>query len=269
MDNFEWPDMPVIKVPQRTLDSIDDDYGKSHLSTENIYDFLKYCHKNGTHKLAGIITNKQRVFNIALESDHWSLESEILGKVYPKRKYSFNNPYDDGVTIFAVGVSDVVINLPSKLSQIQYESVLKIIEQVHQFEKDYDTKVKYFDDDYTLEEAKKRLSQIKPYDDDEQVVGIPLTEELPKELFEEKKESKNKIDWFSWDSADDIDYNLITFANNEDVVDIDAWPTFDDEVQINEYVEKDENKENEIREFTEITDLEKQNQDNMSRIHSS
>ena len=44
MDNFEWPDMPIENIPQNTLNPVYDDYGKSHLNNENIYEFLKFCH---------------------------------------------------------------------------------------------------------------------------------------------------------------------------------------------------------------------------------
>ena len=93
--------------------------------------------------------------------------------------------------MFSAG-KELVINLPLRISQKQYESILKIINQVHQFENDFDTKVAFYAD-YILEQAQKRLSYEKIDDQDEVIVGVPLTEELPKEVIEKEK----KINDFS------------------------------------------------------------------------
>ena len=248
MDDFEWPDMPFESFPQDTLEYVDEDYGESHFTTETFYDYLKFCHENGYHKLSGIITNKQRIFNIAKSGDHWSLEEEIFAKVFPQREYDWGNYYEDGIAVFSVG-DDLAVQLPEHVTQIQYESLLKIIDQVHQFEKDFDTSLYNFDAEYYLKDAKARLSTMQPYDLDEVIVGIPLTEELPKELFDEAESKKED----AWSMPDD---------------DSDKTPFFgDEEVQIDEYVEVDKNNENEIQEFVEITDLEKQKQEEVSQMH--
>ena len=249
MKDFKWPDMPFEKVPQSTY-NFDDDYIKSHLSSETIYEFLKFCHKNGYRKLAGIITNKQRLFNIAPGSDHWTLTNEMLKKIFPKRKYNWNNPYKDGILIFSTG-DDLVIDLPMKISQTQHASILKMLEQIHQFEKDFDTKVKYFDAEKVLNEANKKLTDNKVDDLDEVIVGIPLTEDLSQELLVETKETKEDEDWR--DSADDWDL----FYND--------WFTWYDEDQINEYIEVDKKKD--VQELVQNLDLEKQNQEDISKIH--
>ena len=133
----------------------------------NIYDFLKFCRESGgTHKLAGIITNKQRVFNVARRGDHWSLMTEVCQAAFPKRLYDFNNLYHDGVEVYSVGY-DLTMWLPMEVSQMQYDSIVQMIDQVKQFEEEYDTKVEYFNVDYTLEQAKKRLADVERDDFDE------------------------------------------------------------------------------------------------------
>ena len=120
---------------------------------------------------------------------------------------------------------------------------------MRQFEKDFDTPLYNFDADYYLKDAKARLSTMQPYDLDEVLVGIPLTKELPKELFDEAESKKED----AWSMPDD---------------DSDKTPFFgDEESQIDEYVEVDKNNENEMQEFVEITDLEKQNQEEVSQMH--
>ena len=188
MDNSKWQDITFEKAMNNNL-SFDDDYNKSYFTSETIYEFLKLCHKNGTHKLAGIITNKQRLFNVAKGSDHWTLTQEMLKMIYPDRQYGWKNPYIDGITLFSAG-KELVINLPLRISQKQYESILKIINQVHQFENDFDTKVAFYAD-YILEQAQKRLSYEKINDQDEVIVGVSLAEELPKEVIEKEEKTND------------------------------------------------------------------------------
>ena len=181
----------IEKVSLNDLNIDLDSYGESYLINENIYDFLKFCRESGgTHKLAGIITNKQRVFNVARRGDHWSLMTEVCQAAFPKRLYDFNNLYHDGVEVYSVGY-DLTMWLPMEVSQMQYDSIVQMIDQVKQFEEEYDTKVEYFNVDYTLEQAKKRLADVERDDFDEVIVGVPLTEDLQNE-FSNKEETIKK-----------------------------------------------------------------------------
>lgn len=181
----------IEKVSLNDLNIDLDSYGESYLINENIYDFLKFCRESGgMHKLAGIITNKQRVFNVARRGDHWSLMTEVCQAAFPKRLYDFNNLYHDGVEVYSVGY-DLTMWLPMEVSQMQYDSIVQMIDQVKQFEEEYDTKVEYFNVDYTLEQAKKRLADVERDDFDEVIVGVPLTEDLQNE-FSNKEETIKK-----------------------------------------------------------------------------
>lgn len=153
---------------------------ESHISKMNIYEFLELRMKTGKYyKLAGMVTGKQTVFQVARGDldNHWSMESKVIQSIFPNRRIDMSNLYDDAIGVFGLGY-DISIDIPSRISFQQYEVLLDIVEQVKRFEKDYGKEIELFDADAILKEAQAKLSNFYPIENDEKIVGVPIDEHI-------------------------------------------------------------------------------------------
>lgn len=166
-------------------------YRKACLTSKNVYDYLVLCKEEGDviHKLAGVITKKQRVFNIAsdqFECVHTKLSDEIFQKIFPNREKDLKRFEDNNVIIFFKNY-ELVLRVPNKISLLQYESIKNMVNLMECFEKDFNIKIKNFDADEIMAESKEKISDVEYDDFDEVIVGIPLREELQNEFSEGKR----------------------------------------------------------------------------------
>lgn len=155
------------------------DMDKSHVTDKNIYDYLKFCKETSVcYKLAGLITSKQLVINVARGDldDHWGMITSVCQKVFPERNYDFNYLYGEAIELYSVGY-DFQVNLPDRISYQQYLMLLDVLEQIKRFEDNYG-KIEYFDVEHVMEEAEKKLSINYLFEKDEVIVGNPIKEEM-------------------------------------------------------------------------------------------
>lgn len=162
------------------MSSIIEESPETHISQMSIYDYLVLCEDaRPRYKLVGMITNKQFVTSIANGDlgDHTSMFEKMFQSVFSHGKYSINKMPNDIIAFYSTG-EDFIINIPDKISFQQYQVLLDIINQVKQFEADYDMKLDLFDPDGILKEAQSKLSQSYQIESDEIIVGKPIAEQL-------------------------------------------------------------------------------------------
>ena len=152
----------------------------------SIYDYLvlNHMHLKTYHvyyKLAGAITGKQVAFAIGRgdHTDHISLMKHAIKKM--------NIPYDYKHEIIRFETSSVKvfayeyflgIHLPKKITYQQYKMIEDIVNQVRQFEKDYNIKIKTYPEfEEILEEAKEKIDDFVFLERDEKIVGTPINEQ--------------------------------------------------------------------------------------------
>ena len=150
--------------------------------TKSVYDYLvlNYTHyqEYGTYfKLAGVITSKQIALadGIGYDSVHSSLIDYVMSKANLNDDVIFNNC----VGLYAYLSCGFSIDIPDKINYQQYKIILDIIEQIRRFEKEYHVRIKFnYDIDEILEDAKNKLDDVVYINTSENIVGIPIDEQI-------------------------------------------------------------------------------------------
>ena len=126
----------------------------------SLYDYLCYCtHEKVVPKLAGVITDKQKIINIVQKdlNDHWDMMKDIFDDIYTGIDYDFDVVDKETLQLFSSG-KDMIIALPKEVSEFQYECLLDILRQVKRFEYEYDTQLFMVSDpEECLATARERL----------------------------------------------------------------------------------------------------------------
>lgn len=226
-DNYENVSQKSQELIERKTTDLNEP-DESHISQMSVYDFLKLrMERRQWYKLAGMITNKQVVFQVARGDldDHWSMDSKLSQAIFPNRGYNMGNVYTRAIGVFGFGY-ELSIDIPNEISFQQYEALINIVNQVKQFEVDYDRKIDNFDADSILKEAQTKLSISNTiYENDEVIIGTPHDKKYLKEAEEQTELLAN------WD--DDWDDEELFFESDfhgDESLD-DDWIDWDDEVE--------------------------------------
>ena len=206
-DNYENVSQKSQELIERKTTNLNEP-DESHISQMSVYDFLKLRTERGQwYKLAGMITNKQVVFQVARGDldDHWSMDSKLSQAIFPNRGYNMGNVYTRAIGVFGFGY-ELSIDIPNEISFQQYEALLNIVNQVKQFEVDYDRKIDNFDADSILKEAQTKLSISNTiYENDEVIIGTPHDKKYLKEAEEQTESLANWDD--DWD--DEVEEDIL------------------------------------------------------------
>lgn len=155
--------------------------GDMKLFNMSIYDYLVLTHKNISdfgvcYKLSGAITCKQVALGIGLgrKTYHDSLLEYVISEIGPgDSNYRVRFDYDS-VKLLAYDYF-FAIHLPNSISYQQYKMIEDIIEQVRQFERDYNIRiVSYPEFERVLEEGRSKINDCLYIEHGEKIVGVPI-----------------------------------------------------------------------------------------------
>ena len=133
----------------------------------NIYDYYKYCHNENEIRGAGVITNKQYIFNTdeKTNAEHYSIVSNIESQIY-----SSNNKKNDELSNnnihFYCYIDTFLIELPlnNKLTKSQVMLLDNILNQISQYNnqaKDKKVEIQLFSNNKFKEKESTNISEIK------------------------------------------------------------------------------------------------------------
>ena len=155
-----------------------------YILRKSVYEYLvlNYNQMKSTHvyyKLIGAVTAKQVALAVGLgdKTDHFSLSEKVISEIGPGDYNYWRNFNRENVTLAAYE-NFFGIQIPSKINYQQYKVIEDVINQVRQFEKDYNIKIKSYPElEETLEEAKRKLNDWVYVQREEKIVGIPINEQ--------------------------------------------------------------------------------------------
>lgn len=153
----------------------------------NLYDFFEYCYNkpyNKNIRYVCYITNKQTVIGMGddkySEFTHEGIMKELLNKMFPERHYFENDlsHYEEAIGIYGYGYDTVIIDLPKKISIQQYESLVNLMNQVKQFEKNRGIIIRFEHIDISMKLAKNRIDDDVACEIDEVIIGTPHDDDI-------------------------------------------------------------------------------------------
>ena len=154
----------------------------NNYTSMSMYDYLDLSITSGyQYILAGLITPRQRVFNIAKKglNDDYLMIEDMADEIYQgKKQGAFLD--DDCIKLFSEG-KNLSVELPDEISFEQFLSLQDVLRQIRSFAYDYDREI--FLPVSTREimaEAKNIISEEEKTPMEENIIGTPLVKEQRK-----------------------------------------------------------------------------------------